>query len=212
MVEGLVKRMDVELGGRLVRQEPEQRFLERRLTELAGGESEFDRTEVVAFLTEAADELEPDGQSQADRLAEIRAMPAWVEPEAFRGSIGRTMFDTPVAKDNTITVLLPYESVQQLPTQSLVRISGHPDQRTLPQYLGYLRSDDGGRNWRVVSRLGDADLHKIVFKHDRLYAWDAAQRSPSSARTRGETSFAIVNAIGSAISAPAENARRFTNA
>ena len=25
----------------------------------------------------------------------------------------------------------------------------------------------------VVSRLGDADLHKIVFKHDRLYAWDA---------------------------------------
>jgi photosystem II stability/assembly factor-like uncharacterized protein len=51
--------------------------------------------------------------------------------------------------------------------------SGHPDQRVLPQYLGYLRSDDGGRNWRVVSRLGTADLHKIVFKHDRLYAWDA---------------------------------------
>jgi hypothetical protein len=51
--------------------------------------------------------------------------------------------------------------------------SGHPDQRTLPQFLGYLRSEDGGRSWRVVSRLGDADLHKIVFKHDRLYAWDA---------------------------------------
>jgi hypothetical protein len=51
--------------------------------------------------------------------------------------------------------------------------SGHPDQRVLPQYLGYLRSDDGGRNWRVVSRLGTADLHKIIFKHDRLYAWDA---------------------------------------
>lgn len=71
----------------------------------------------------------PDGQSQMDRLAEVRAMPAWVEPEAFRGSIGRTMFDTPGAKDNTITVLLPYESVQQLPAQSLVRISSHPDQR-----------------------------------------------------------------------------------
>jgi hypothetical protein len=51
--------------------------------------------------------------------------------------------------------------------------SGHPDQRTLPQFLGYIRSDDGGRNWRSVSRMGDADLHKIVFKHDRLYAWDA---------------------------------------
>jgi photosystem II stability/assembly factor-like uncharacterized protein len=51
--------------------------------------------------------------------------------------------------------------------------SGHPDERTLPQFLGYLRSDDGGRSWRVVSRFGDADLHKLVFKHDRLYAWDA---------------------------------------
>jgi hypothetical protein len=51
--------------------------------------------------------------------------------------------------------------------------SGHPDQRTLPQFLGYLRSNDGGRHWAVVSRLGDADLHKIIFKHDRLYAWDA---------------------------------------
>ena len=51
--------------------------------------------------------------------------------------------------------------------------SGHPDQRTLPQYLGYIRSEDGGKTWRVISRLGNADLHKIVFKHDRLYAWDA---------------------------------------
>jgi hypothetical protein len=51
--------------------------------------------------------------------------------------------------------------------------SGHPDQRTLPQYLGYLRSEDGGKRWQVVSRLGNADLHKIVFKHGRLYAWDA---------------------------------------
>ena len=51
--------------------------------------------------------------------------------------------------------------------------SGHPDDRRLPQYLGYLRSQDGGKTWQVISRLGDADLHKIVFKHDRLYAWDA---------------------------------------
>jgi len=51
--------------------------------------------------------------------------------------------------------------------------SGHPDERVLPQFLGYVRSDDGGRRWSVVSRLGNADLHKIVFKHARLYAWDA---------------------------------------
>ena len=52
--------------------------------------------------------------------------------------------------------------------------SGHPDGRgPLPQYLGFLRSNDGGRKWSVISRLGNADLHKIVFRHDRMYAWDA---------------------------------------
>jgi photosystem II stability/assembly factor-like uncharacterized protein len=51
--------------------------------------------------------------------------------------------------------------------------SGHPDQRTLPQFLGFLRSEDDGRSWDVVSRFGSADLHKIVQKHDRIYAWDA---------------------------------------
>lgn len=70
---------------------------------------------------------------RSDRLADLRAMPSWEEPEAYRGSIGRTMFDTPGAKDNTITVLLPTESLQLVPTQSLVRIKSHPDER---HYLG----------------------------------------------------------------------------
>jgi hypothetical protein len=52
--------------------------------------------------------------------------------------------------------------------------SGHPDRPgTLPGYLGFIRSDDGGRTWRVVARLGEADLHKIVAIHGRLYAFDA---------------------------------------
>jgi hypothetical protein len=52
--------------------------------------------------------------------------------------------------------------------------SGHPDrQGALPAFLGFLRSDDRGRTWRVVSRLGAADLHKIVLRHDRMYAFDA---------------------------------------
>jgi photosystem II stability/assembly factor-like uncharacterized protein len=52
--------------------------------------------------------------------------------------------------------------------------SGHPDKLgALPNFLGTIESDDGGRTWRVISRLGDADLHKIVIKHDRLYAFDA---------------------------------------
>jgi photosystem II stability/assembly factor-like uncharacterized protein len=52
--------------------------------------------------------------------------------------------------------------------------SGHPDQKgELPPYLGTIASDDGGKTWRVISRLGEADLHKIVVKHDRVYAFDA---------------------------------------
>jgi hypothetical protein len=52
--------------------------------------------------------------------------------------------------------------------------SGHPDKLgTLPNFLGLLRSTDGGKTWSAVSRLGDADLHKIELIHDRLYAFDA---------------------------------------
>jgi len=53
--------------------------------------------------------------------------------------------------------------------------SGHPDKTDagLPTYLGFMRSDDAGKSWRVLSRLGEADLHKIVRIHDRLYAFDA---------------------------------------
>src|SRR5665809_85454 len=38
--------------------------------------------------------------------------------------------------------------------------SGHPDQRgALPGFLGLIESGDSGRSWRVISRLGTADLH-----------------------------------------------------
>jgi DNA helicase HerA-like ATPase len=72
-------------------------------------------------------------QDNGDRIADLRAMPAWEEPEIYRGSVGRTMFDAPGARDNTITVLLPTESIQQVPAQSLVRVDSHPDGR---RYLG----------------------------------------------------------------------------
>jgi photosystem II stability/assembly factor-like uncharacterized protein len=52
--------------------------------------------------------------------------------------------------------------------------SGHPDVGgALPEFLGVLRSEDGGRTWSVLSRLGEADLHRMVEKHGRLYAFDA---------------------------------------
>lgn len=53
--------------------------------------------------------------------------------------------------------------------------SGHPDEPAsgLPEFLGVMRSDDGGANWKVTSRLGLADLHVIRPVHGRIYAFDA---------------------------------------
>ncbi len=66
--------------------------------------------------------------------------------------------------------------------------SGHPDQEgALPAFLGFIRSDDEGRTWRVVSRLGDADLHKIVLKHNRMYAFDAVLSALLVSRDGGRT-------------------------
>lgn len=46
----------------------------------------------------------------------------WEEPEDAKGSIGRVMYDTPAAKDNTVTALLPSDNIGKIPSQSLVRI------------------------------------------------------------------------------------------
>lgn len=60
------------------------------------------------------------------------------EAEEFIGAVGRTMYDTPTSKDNTVTVLLPAEYIGSAASQSLVRIKSRPldkggDGR---QYLG----------------------------------------------------------------------------
>jgi hypothetical protein len=52
--------------------------------------------------------------------------------------------------------------------------SGHPDEDgALPEFLGLMRSNDGGENWTVLTRLGQADLHVIRPVEGRLYAYDA---------------------------------------
>lgn len=51
--------------------------------------------------------------------------------------------------------------------------SGHPDSAALPNFLGFIESVDGGKSWRSLSRLGEADLHKLVERHGKLYAFDA---------------------------------------
>jgi photosystem II stability/assembly factor-like uncharacterized protein len=82
----------------------------------------------------------------------------------LRATISANGKSSPVGTFLLVTVTGP---------ESLVG-SGHPDQQgALPSFLGFIRSDDGGRTWRVVSRLGAADLHKIVLRHDRMYAFDA---------------------------------------
>jgi DNA helicase HerA-like ATPase len=57
----------------------------------------------------------------------------WEEPEDYKGSIGRTMFDSPTSDDGTVTVLMAPENIKALPRQSLVRIKSVPDGRV---YLG----------------------------------------------------------------------------
>lgn len=65
--------------------------------------------------------------------------------------------------------------------------SGHPDTKGLPEFLGVMASADGGRTWRVTSRLGRSDMHKFVVKHDRVYATDAATGTLVVSRDGGQT-------------------------
>jgi uncharacterized protein len=62
----------------------------------------------------------------------------WEESAEFAGSIGRTMFDTPTSKDNTVTVLLPPDQIGAVPAQSLVRVKSRPADKGGDgrQYLG----------------------------------------------------------------------------
>lgn len=79
---------------------------------------------------EASDNVRAIPLAALDDLADLDS---WEEPEEFKGSVGRTMFDVPGSKDNTVTVLLPTDNVHQVPAQSMLRIRSHPDGRS---YLG----------------------------------------------------------------------------
>lgn len=78
---------------------------------------------------EDATTREPGSESRhADGLdsaiaAEVNAAGAPFEDDAVcEGAVGRTMFDTPSSEDHSITVLMPAEQIQELPSQALVRI------------------------------------------------------------------------------------------
>jgi DNA helicase HerA-like ATPase len=66
---------------------------------------------------------------EIDRVSE-QAGGAFELPPGYEGSLGRTMFDTPASRDGTLTVLLPKENIDTLPSQALVRIESRTDGRT----------------------------------------------------------------------------------
>lgn len=56
--------------------------------------------------------------------------------------------------------------------------SGHPDvqtmqQENLPPNLGLIESTDGGRSWRPISLLGEADFHVLRSRGNRVYGFDS---------------------------------------
>jgi uncharacterized protein len=63
---------------------------------------------------------------------------SYEEPPEYRGSIGRTTFDDRSSADGTVTVLLPPEYVDVIPSQSLLKIVSVPDRRE------YIASVTGG--------------------------------------------------------------------
>lgn len=62
-----------------------------------------------------------------------RAGGPWSPPAGYEGSIGSTMFDMPSSKDGTVTVLLPKENIDDMPSQAIIRVESLSDRRT---YLG----------------------------------------------------------------------------
>lgn len=66
----------------------------------------------------------------ADALNGIDAGDEWQPDPRDADAVGRTMFDTPGSQDNTLTVLLPKDSLTLVPAQSLLRIESRSDERT----------------------------------------------------------------------------------
>lgn len=54
--------------------------------------------------------------------------------------------------------------------------SGHPDpSQNLPPNLGLIESRDGGRTWKNISLLGEADFHVLRSAGERVYGFDGTQ-------------------------------------
>lgn len=78
-------------------------------------------------MTDTVEKLKMDAAAKAlEATAEEHGGP-YAEPEPYRGSCARTMFDRPGSEDGTVTVLVPEDNVHALRRDAFVRIdSVHP--------------------------------------------------------------------------------------
>ena len=51
----------------------------------------------------------------------------------------------------------------------------HPSQQDLPPNLGLIESRDGGKTWKNISLLGEADFHVLESSGPRVYGFDGTQ-------------------------------------
>lgn len=66
--------------------------------------------------------------------------------------------------------------------------SGHPGPgRAVAPLLGFIRSRDGGRTWRSVSQLGQADLHALAEQDGRVIAADGVEAKVLVSEDGGKT-------------------------
>lgn len=102
---------------------------DRSLSEIAGEHGDAPDEVVKAMPLSFADQLTEEVDLAGGE---------WEEGEDFVGAVGRTMYDTPTSKDNTVTVLLPPDHIGRVPAQSLVRIKSRPAEKGGDgrQYLG----------------------------------------------------------------------------
>lgn len=132
------------------------------------------------------------GGGQSERLVDTSLQPPWITALDVDPKTGDLLLGTnkgfwridpktgdlsriegTIAAKGTSDTLGTFLEVEPLGEDRWVG-SGHPDnQNTLPEFLGLIETTDQGRTWKPVARLGEADLHKIMEAHGRLYAFDA---------------------------------------
>ncbi len=69
------------------------------------------------------------GAEMPQVFQDLEGEQGWEEPEVYRGSVGRTLFDTRESRDNTVCVILPKSELANVPSQALVRIKSLEDGR-----------------------------------------------------------------------------------